>query len=104
MDHNDQATAEVAAQLPEYRSHKRVWAAKVVQVIDNSGENCEAAIKDDSFVVWVLDNGGYVHVSNDLKMRGGDNPACGYFVKYADGFQSWSPARAFEEGYTRVKP
>jgi hypothetical protein len=31
------------------------------------------------------------------------NPqAGGYYVVYADGYKSWSPAKAFEEGYTRV--
>lgn len=28
--------------------------------------------------------------------------AGGYFVVYKDGYESWSPAEAFEEGYTRV--
>jgi len=27
----------------------------------------------------------------------------GYFVVYADGYKSWSPTQAFEEGYTRIK-
>ena len=26
----------------------------------------------------------------------------GYFVVYADGYESFSPAQAFEEGYTRI--
>jgi len=26
----------------------------------------------------------------------------GYWVQYADGYQSFSPAAAFEEGYTRI--
>jgi hypothetical protein len=26
----------------------------------------------------------------------------GYFVVYADGYESYSPAQAFEEGYTRI--
>jgi len=26
----------------------------------------------------------------------------GYYVVYADGYKSFSPAQAFEEGYTRV--
>lgn len=27
----------------------------------------------------------------------------GYFVRYKDGYTSWSPASAFEEGYTELK-
>lgn len=26
----------------------------------------------------------------------------GYFVVYVDGYESFSPATAFEEGYTRI--
>jgi hypothetical protein len=26
----------------------------------------------------------------------------GYFVVYTDGYESYSPAKAFEEGYTRT--
>lgn len=26
----------------------------------------------------------------------------GYYVKYADGYESFSPAEAFESGYTKV--
>lgn len=26
----------------------------------------------------------------------------GYYVVYTDGYVSWSPAKAFEEGYTKV--
>ena len=27
----------------------------------------------------------------------------GYYVRYEDGYESWSPAEAFEAGYTRVE-
>lgn len=26
----------------------------------------------------------------------------GYVVRYSDGYQSWSPTKAFEEGYTFI--
>ena len=33
-------------------------------------------------------------------MRCGGMPVIGdYFVRYADGYESWSPRKAFEEGY-----
>jgi hypothetical protein len=28
----------------------------------------------------------------------------GYYVMYKDGYQSWSPASEFEDGYTRIAP
>lgn len=27
----------------------------------------------------------------------------GYYVKYADGYESWSPAKVFEEGYIEME-
>jgi hypothetical protein len=27
----------------------------------------------------------------------------GYYVVYPDGYKSWSPAEAFESGYTRIQ-
>ena len=27
----------------------------------------------------------------------------GYYVRYPDGYESWSPAEAFEDGYTLVE-
>ena len=102
-DQNQESLGEAQTELPEYKSHKIVRAAKVVEVRDNSGENCEAAMANDTFIVWRLDNGGYVHVSKDLKMRGGDDPVGGYYMLYKDGFESWSPSRAFIEGYDRVR-
>ena len=35
---------------------------------------------------------------NQLDMTGN----LGYWVLYEDGWQSWSPAKAFEEGYTKL--
>ena len=92
--------AETSVELPQYQCYKKVRAAKILRVQYNTGG--EQAIEDDSYFVWVLDNGGYIHVSKDLKMRGGDNPVGGYYVQYEDGFHSWSPAEVFEKGYFKV--
>lgn len=35
-----------------------------------------------------------------IKIDGSD---FGYFVLYEDGYHSWSPTKAFEEGYTEIK-
>ena len=44
------------------------------------------------------------HEFNELKGKpfdplGGE----GYLVEYEDGYQSWSPKKAFEDGYTLIK-
>jgi len=90
-----------SAPLPKWKSHKEVWADKIVKIVDN-GPNCESAMLDDSHVIWHLSEGTYIHVSNVLKQRGGPEPLGGYYVRYEDGYESWSPAKAFEEGYTQI--
>lgn len=102
MENTNQACENASMSLPEWQSHKRVWGDKIVKIVDN-GPNCESAMKDDSHVIWHLACGGYLHVSVALRNRGGENPLGGYYVLYKDGYESWSPADAFEEGYTRIK-
>jgi len=46
---------------------------------------------------------GYAPFEVDATYLKKHNPQVGgYYVVYADGYKSWSPAQAFEEGYTRV--
>lgn len=82
-------TAKV--QLPRWQSHKKVWADKIIGVTDETG-------------VWLLAGGGSVETSDGLKGRvNAPTPIGGYYVQYDDGYESWSPAKAFEEGYTLVE-
>jgi hypothetical protein len=76
-----------------YRSHKLVRAARVIGTAAMSGQ-----------AVWLLDDGTCRIASERLQERVPVEftPGDGYLVEYADGFQSWSPARAFEEGYSEV--
>ncbi len=83
------------AELPRWRSHKIVEADKITGVLDEPRR-------------WVLACGAIVDVLPGLQARvpPGENGLAlaygGYYVRYSDGFESWSPAKAFEEGYTRA--
>lgn len=89
-----------AMPLPKWQSHKVVSADKIVGTQQGS-----TITKDDTGVRWTLEGGRVIAPSHDLLRRAGDRrPAKGdYYVEYDDGYQSWSPAKAFEEGYTRLK-
>lgn len=84
-------------QLPEYECHKRVRAAKIVQDI-------ELVDKADHDLVLELPNAitrlhwevGYPWYLKHKPEVGG------YIVIYADGYVSYSPAKAFEEGYSKL--
>lgn len=76
--------------MRQWKSHKIVKAEPIKACENAPGANT---------VVVDLANGVRVFAKPDLTARG--TPAPGdYFVEYDDGYQSWSPAKAFEEGYT----
>lgn len=83
--------------MKRYRSHKVVEAAKIVQVVFRS-TNYEILLAPGEETVRVSDDWISRHLPADETEPGFF--VGGYFVRYADGYESWSPAEAFEEGYT----
>lgn len=85
----DEAGAPAAAmEMPRYQSHKKVWALKIAAV-----EGVRLSFVDK----------GYAAILVDAKLFARYRPVPGdYYVQYDDGYKSISPAKAFEEGYTRL--
>jgi hypothetical protein len=53
----------------------------------------------------VPEDGSYAEFTIDQAFILKHNPQPGgYFIVYEDGYQSYSPAKAFEEGYTLIEP
>lgn len=78
--------------LPRWLCHKMVDADRIVELIYADGA-----------LTMRLSEGAQVVVSKAWDKQ--HSPAVGgYFVRYDDGYQSYSPAKAFEEGYSRVPP
>lgn len=79
--------------LPEYKSHKTVRAAKITAFRQNGEPDMpDLVLGEVGSIVTLLPDWHQKH-----------NPQVGgYLVQYEDGYQSYSPAKAFEEGYTRV--
>lgn len=78
----------VNRELPRYQSHKQVWALKIESITGTT--------------VYPADT-GYAPFEVDQAYLDKHAPkAGGYFVVYDDGYRSWSPAPAFEDGYTRI--
>lgn len=80
--------------MPKYRCHKEVWALKIKKVLpDEWGVGLQ--FEEPGFAVKAFTN---------EELKGRPNPKAGmYMVQYEDGYTSFSPAKAFEEGYTRIK-
>lgn len=92
-------THEKLAAIPQWRSHKVVHAAKVVRCVYHGPGTGYA---EDYF--WVLEGGISVIASERLRARVTDqlSPVGGYYIRYEDGFESWSPKKPFVEGYNRL--
>ncbi len=90
----------VCMEMPRYQSHKIVWALKIKSiVIDGEVEDRET---DGSAIITPEENGyAPFRVERDY-VRNHNPKAGGYYVVYKDGYRSFSPAEAFEEGYTKI--
>lgn len=79
--------------LPLWRCHKIVAAAKIVAIDAVIG-----LLQTESMGI-----GSGVDIAVDIAYLAKHSPQVGgYFVQYEDGYQSYSPAEAFESGYTSV--
>lgn len=75
-------------EMPQYKCHKEVWALKIAKVTG----------KLLTFVEQ-----GFVGITVSDEYLAKHKPvAGGYYVVYKDGYKSFSPAEAFESGYTRI--
>lgn len=95
---------QTGAEMPRYRSHKTVHALRIKSIVTLTSEDMMSTggpLPDGALIY--PEEAGYGAVSVDQAYVAKHNPKVGgYYVVYADGYASWSPADAFEEGYTRI--
>jgi hypothetical protein len=77
------------SEMPRYQCHKKVWALKIEKI-----EGVMITPSDRGYARFEVDD-AYI-----LKHK---PQVGGYYVVYDDGYKSFSPAKAFEEGYTRCR-
>jgi len=89
------------AEMPRYKCHKEVWALKIKAIKrDGEGEYRET----DGSATITPEEADYAPFKVDAAYMHKHKPQVGgYYVVYDDGYKSWSPAAAFEEGYTRIR-
>lgn len=93
---------EPATEMPRYRSHKEVWALKIAK-IERHGPGNPQAESDGSAMITPVEQGYAPFKVGAAYVRKHQPQAGGYYVVYKDGYKSWSPAEAFEEGYTLIE-
>lgn len=77
-------------QLPQYQCHKKVWALKIKSVDIEGG-------------VIYFEDARYAHIAPGQSYLAKHRPeAGGYYVVYEGNYKSYSPAAAFESGYTLI--
>lgn len=96
--------------MPKYRSHKEVWALEIKEVVPAEKptiEELERILNGDGgasdFGAVLVPEGHFGPFTVSREFVSKHNPqAGGYYVVYKDGYKSFSPAEAFEDGYTRL--
>jgi len=93
--------------MPRYKSHKEVQAAKIVSITPDvpvpvdPAKPGEVPVPAVPLGATLVTDAGPIKV--DAAFLAKHKPEVGsYLVVYADGYQSISPAKAFEEGYSRI--
>ena len=87
----------VEGQLPQYQCFKKVWALKIREIRDaeaDGGNEVDLVFEEQKLYAPIRVTKKWVE---DKNAESG-----GYYVVYADGYKSFSPAKAFEEGYARI--
>lgn len=88
--------------VPRYRSHKVVYALKIGEFLASTmTENGIGVFRPEDQSLGI----DCVYTSRGWLSRfAATDSDLGYWVQYEDGFESWSPSEAFENGYQRLQP
>jgi hypothetical protein len=102
-DRAEPKRSEAQREMPRYECHKQVWALKIAKLELDLTLAAEED-RETTGGAWITSSDeGYAkfHVDADY-VRKHKPQQDGYYVVYADGYKSFSPAAAFEQGYTRI--
>lgn len=87
----------IKSSFPRWQCYKQVYAVKIKDIKLNYPE------KISTGAVIIPEGEEYPSFSVDHNYMDKHKPEIGgYYVLYDDGYTSYSPAKAFEEGYTRI--
>lgn len=84
-------------EMPQYQCHKKVWALKIAKIEYSADDATIDGARITPAEIGCAPFEVDWHYVDKHKPQVG-----GYFVVYSDGYKSYSPAKAFEEGYTRI--
>lgn len=95
------STMGASVEMPKYKCYKEVWALKIEKIIlDNADKPNEET--DGSAMITPKENGYAPFKVDQVYMQKHEPEVGGYYVVYKDGYKSFSPAKAFEDGYVMM--
>ncbi|SAK98417.1 hypothetical protein AWB80_07515 [Caballeronia pedi] len=87
-------------EMPRYKCHKQVWALKIMKV-EYDRPPLEGEPRGNATLTPEEKGYGPIFVGEKWAMK--NRPQVGgYYVVYGDGYSSYSPADAFEKGYSLI--
>ena len=95
----------VEKEMPKYQSYKQVWALKIKSIVFDSDLAKDSNRETDGSAIITSEEEGYSPFKvNNAYCHKHKPQVGGYYVMYDDGYESWSPAEAFEGGYIKIIP
>ena len=83
-------------ELPKYKSHKVVRALSIAAIEVHEDKSATIAPSLAEYAVFKTQPGWAERFKGNEQDKG-------YYVVYDDGYASWSPTEAFENGYTKLR-
>lgn len=91
-------------ELPRYKCHKEVWALKIRDLVPQLSETVfgseDASL--DGATIYPNDPRYAPFYVDQAYIEKHKPEIGGYYVVYKDGYKSYSPADAFEGGYSLI--
>ena len=94
----------VSMEMPKYKCIKDVWALKIKSIVFDSDLAAKTGRETDGSATFTPEDDRFAPIKLSAEYVRKHKPVeGGYYVVYKDGYQSFSPASAFEEGYVLIQ-
>ena len=88
-------------EMPKYQCHKKAWALKI-KLIKRDGEGEDRETDGSAWITPEEEDYAPIKIEHTYMKK--HNPEIGgYYVCYEGGYKSYSPAKAFEDGYKLIE-
>ena len=99
-DEPDTEQCTDSCEMPRYKCIKEVWALKIKSIVFDSDLAAQSGRETDGSATFTPEDDCYAPIRLSAEFVHKHKPVeGGYYVVYKDGYKSFSPASAFEEGY-----